>query len=88
MAKNEKKTITVDDVEYNVEDLTEQQVAMVNHIADLDKKMGSLRFNLDQLDVGRQAFFQMLKDSLAETTAGEVRVTVSDAPDEAEVVNG
>ena len=78
MAKNEKKTITVDDVEYNVEDLTEQQVAMVNHIADLDKKMGSLRFNLDQLDVGRQAFFRMLKDSLAE----------SDAPEEAEVVNG
>ena len=78
MAKNEKKTITVDKVEYNVEDLTEQQVAMVNHIADLDKKMGSLRFNLDQLDVGRQAFFKMLKDSLAE----------SDAPEEAEVVNG
>lgn len=78
MAKNEKKTITVDDVVYNVEDLTEKQVAMVNHIADLDKKMGSLRFNLDQLDVGRQAFFKMLKDSLA----------ASDAPDEAEVVNG
>ena len=78
MAKNEKKTITVDDVEYNVEDLTEQQVAMVNHIADLDKKMGNLRFNLDQLDVGRQAFFQMLKDSLA----------ASDEADEAEVVNG
>ena len=78
MAKNEKKTITVDDVEYNVEDLTEQQVAMVNHIADLDKKMGSLRFNLDQLDVGRQAFFRMLTDSLAE----------SEAPEEAEVVNG
>lgn len=78
MAKNEKKTITVDDVEYNVEDLTEQQVAMVNHIADLDKKMGNLRFNLDQLDVGRQAFFRMLKDSLAE----------SNTPEEAEVVNG
>ena len=40
MAKNEKKTITVNDVEHNIEDLTEQQVAMVNHIADLDKKLG------------------------------------------------
>lgn len=69
MAKNEKKTITVGDVEYDVGDLTEQQVAMVNHIADLDKKMSTVRFNLDQLDVGRQAFYKMLKDSLSEANA-------------------
>jgi len=66
MAKNEKKTITVNDVEHNVEDLTEQQVAMVNHIADLDKKLGSLRFNMDQLNVGREAFVNMLSQSLDE----------------------
>ena len=66
MAKNEKKTITVNDVEHNVEDLTEQQVAMVNHIADLDKKLGSLRFNIDQLNVGREAFVNMLTQSLDE----------------------
>ena len=66
MAKNEKKTITVNDVEHNVDDLTEQQVAMVNHIADLDKKLGSLRFNMDQLNVGREAFVNMLSKSLDE----------------------
>ena len=66
MAKNENKTITVNDVEHNVEDLTEQQVAMVNHIADLDKKLGSLRFNIDQLNVGREAFVNMLTQSLDE----------------------
>lgn len=78
MAKNENKTITVNDVEHNVEDLTEQQVAMVNHIADLDKKLGSLRFNMDQLNVGREAFVNMLAASLAEAENAE----------EAEVVNG
>jgi hypothetical protein len=78
MAKNEKKTITVNDVEHNVDDLTEQQVAMVNHIADLDKKLGSLRFNMDQLNVGREAFVNMLTASLAEVESAE----------EAEVVNG
>ena len=78
MAKNEKKTITVNDVEHNVADLTEQQVAMVNHIADLDKKLGSLRFNMDQLNVGREAFVNMLAASLAEAESAE----------EAEVVNG
>jgi hypothetical protein len=66
MAKNENKTITVNDVEHNVEDLTEQQIAMVNHIADLDKKLGSLRFNMDQLNVGREAFVNMLSQSLDE----------------------
>ena len=78
MAKNEKKTITVNDVEHNIEDLTEQQVAMVNHITDLDKKLGSLRFNMDQLNVGREAFVNMLTASLAEAENAE----------EAEVVNG
>ena len=78
MAKNEKKTITVNDVEHNIEDLTEQQIAMVNHIADLDKKLGSLGFNMDQLKVGREAFVNMLAASLAEAESAE----------EAEVVNG
>ena len=66
MAKNEKKTITVNDVEHNIEDLNEQQIAMVNHIADLDKKLGSLGFNMDQLKVGREAFVAMLTSSLSE----------------------
>ena len=78
MAKNEKKTITVNDVEHNIDDLTGQQIAMVNHIADLDKKLGSLRFNMDQLNVGREAFVNMLTASLAEAESAE----------EAEVVNG
>jgi prefoldin subunit 5 len=66
MAKNEKKTITVNDVEHNIEDLTEQQHAMVNHIADLDRKLGQLQFNADQLNVGREAFVNMLSQSLDE----------------------
>jgi|TARA_R110002110_G_scaffold166139_1_gene366667 hypothetical protein len=64
MAKNEKKTITVNDVEHNIEDLTVQQIAMVNHITDLDKKLGNLGFNVDQLTVGREAFVNMLSASL------------------------
>ena len=71
MAKNEKKTITVNDVEHNIEDLTEQQVAMVNHITDLDKKLGSLRFNVDQLNVGREAFVNMLTSSFDDEEAAE-----------------
>lgn len=64
MAKDEKKTITVNDKEYDVDSLTQEQVAMVNHIQDLDRKLSSARFNLDQLNVGREAFVNMLSSSL------------------------
>jgi hypothetical protein len=58
----EKKTtpITINDVEYTYEDMTEQQQAMVNHCNDLDRKIKSTQFNLDQLSVGKDAFINML----------------------------
>ena len=68
MAKKQKEqpeqTITIDDKEYKVSDLTEEQIALVNHVADLDKKLSSSRFNVDQLTVGRGAFMSMLTESL------------------------
>ena len=64
MAKNENKTITVNDVEHDIDSLTQEQVAMVNHVSDLDRKIGSAQFNLDQLNVGREAFVNMLTRSL------------------------
>jgi hypothetical protein len=62
----EKKTtpITIDNVDYNLEDLTQEQQVLFNHCLDLDRKISSAQFNLDQLQVGKQAFFKMLKDSL------------------------
>lgn len=64
MAEKQTQTITINDKDYNIEDLTEQQIAMVNHIADLDRKIRSTQFNLDQLQVGRDAFVNMLTASL------------------------
>ena len=37
---------------------------MVNHIADLDRKIGSTAFNLDQLRVGRDAFVKLLTEAV------------------------
>ena len=64
MAETKKTPITIDDVEYVFEDMTPQQQAMVNHITDLDRKIGSSQFNLDQLNVGKAAFIKMLKEAL------------------------
>jgi hypothetical protein len=65
MAENNKKTsITIDEVEYFYEDMTEEQKTLVNHVADLDRKIASSKFNLDQLSIGRDAFVGLLKKAL------------------------
>lgn len=63
MAKD-KKTITINDKEYTEEQLTGDQKVLINHITDLDRKIGSTQFNLDQLQVGRKAFMSLLEASL------------------------
>ena len=62
--KQTEQTVTIDDKEYSVDDLTQEQIAMVNHVSDLDRKLSSAQFNLDQLNVGRGAFMNMLTESL------------------------
>ena len=61
---NTKTPITIDDKEYNFEDMTEEQQMLVNHVADLDRKLSSARFNVDQLQVGRNAFMSLLAEAL------------------------
>lgn len=63
----EKKTnvITINGTDYEEDQLTDQQKLMVNHIADLERKIASTQFNLDQLNVGREAFVNMLTKSLS-----------------------
>ena len=63
----DKKTtpVTIDNVEYQLEELTQEQQQLFSHCVDLDRKIGSAQFSLDQLNVGKNAFFNMLKESLA-----------------------
>ena len=73
MTKKITTPLVIDGVEYAFEDLNDQQKTLVNHVADLDRKLASARFNVDQLQVGRDAFFGMLKQAL-EKLDGEVVV--------------
>lgn len=66
MAKNEKTPIMINDVEYSFEDMSQEQQMLVNHVADLDRKLSSTRFNVDQLQVGRNAFMSLLEQALKE----------------------
>jgi hypothetical protein len=67
MGNNTKTPLTIDGVEFAFEDMTPEQQVLVNHVADLDRKLTSAKFNVDQLQVGRDAFFSMLKSKLEVT---------------------
>ena len=65
--------VTIDGIDYQLDDFTDQQKLMLNHVADLDRKLNSAKFSVDQLQVGRDAFFKMLKDSLETVTDVEAK---------------
>tara|TARA_R100001463_G_scaffold136160_1_gene200884 strand:- start:61 stop:276 length:216 start_codon:yes stop_codon:yes gene_type:complete len=62
--QKEKTTITVNDKDYVYEDMTDEQKTIINHINDLDRKIGTSQFNLDQLMFGKSAFLNALNESL------------------------
>ena len=62
--KKEKTIITVNDEEHIYEDMTDEQKSIINHINDLDRKIGSSQFNLEQLNFGKNAFVNALSQSL------------------------
>ncbi len=58
MAKEqkEKPVLSLDNKEYVIEDMTDEQKMMVNHINDLQNKQNTNQFMADQLQVGKEAF--------------------------------
>ena len=75
MADKQAKAIMINDKEYTEDQLNDQQKVIINHVQDLDRKIRSAQFSLDQMTVGREAFVKMLTGSLEET------------PEEMEAVN-
>ena len=73
MAKKQKEEpmVNIDGTEHKISDLTEEQVALVNHVADLENKMRSARFNVEQLEGGHSYFMDILNKSLASNGAKE-----------------
>ena len=64
--KEQKPVLTFDDKEYIIEDMTDEQKALLNHINDLQNKINSMQFNLDQISVGKDAFIEKLREALVE----------------------
>ena len=61
---NDLKTISIDGVEHDFAAFNDEQKGMVAHINDLSQKIGGAQFQLTQLQVAKDAFVQILKNSL------------------------
>ena len=76
MAKKENEkspVLTLEDKQYYQEDLNDEQLLMLTHVQDLDRKINSSKFNLQQLQFGKQAFLDAISASIkkAEETKKE-----------------
>jgi len=67
MENKKPQIVTIDGVEHDANTFTEQQILLLNHTIDLDRKIGSTQFQLQQLQVGKDSFFKLLKEALATT---------------------
>ena len=60
----QKQMITINENEYAVEDLTDEQKGMLQQISNLDNKVGNLNMEMAQLQAARQFFVNSLSVSL------------------------
>ena len=76
MAKKEKEkppVLTLDEKEYVIEEMTDDEKMLLNHINDMQSKINTNQFMRDQLEVGKEAFIGKLRESLeAEPVEEEV----------------
>ena len=67
MAKKEKEkpaVLTLDEKEYVIDEMTDDEKMLLNHINDMQSKINTNQFMRDQLEVGKEAFINKLRESL------------------------
>jgi hypothetical protein len=69
MENKKPQIVNIDGTEYDANNFNENQILLLNHCVDLDRKIGSTQFQLQQLNVGKDAFLNMLKEALKEQPA-------------------
>ena len=77
--KEEKPVLNLDGKEYVIEDMTDEEKQMINHINDMQNKINTNAFMREQLEVGKEAFIVRLRESLNAEEAEEEPVEVEAA---------
>ena len=68
MAKKEKDKpmLNFEDNEYVIEEMSDESKQILSHINDMQNKLNTNAFMKEQLEVGKEAFISMLRESLKE----------------------
>lgn len=78
MAKKEEEkqeqVVVINGEEHKVSDLSQEQINLLNHVADIEGKIRQTRFSLEQLDGSRNHFMGLLTSSLEAEAEPEVKV--------------
>ena len=60
---SEKRKVTINDKDYNYDDLKQEQQILVEHIENCRRSKAQLAFNLDKETIAEGAFAKMLTES-------------------------
>ena len=64
--KEEKPVLNLDGEEYVIQDMTDEQKRMIQHVNDMQNKINTNQFIHEQLEIGKEAFVSMLRAALVE----------------------
>lgn len=62
--KSSEPKVNLNGVDYSVNDMTNDQKVLLAHANDLNRKVDSAKFNLQQLEIGRNAVVNALSEAL------------------------
>jgi len=79
VTENEVQTISMNDIEYKVDDLSDKAKYLVSQVQDMQAQGNQARARLDQIEVGIKGFTGLLQE--------ELENPATDEPVEGEVVN-
>ncbi len=66
-------TVTLNDVQYSVEDMSERGQYIVAQLGDIQNETQELKFKLDRLEIARKAFVELLEvEVVAQPAEAEV----------------
>ena len=80
VTENEVQTISLNDKEYKVDELSEKAKYLVSQVQDMQTQANQSRARLDQIEVGIRGFTGLLQEELENPAPTE------DAPVEGEIV--
>tara|TARA_R110002096_G_scaffold58000_2_gene146577 strand:- start:545 stop:778 length:234 start_codon:yes stop_codon:yes gene_type:complete len=72
--KKTKTPVTIDNTEYMLEDMSQVGQRLVQHTADLDRKLQNLGFQLEQMQMGRESIMSKLQEEIKVKEVEEAEV--------------